>query len=265
MKKTILLSIFFSLIVQLGFSQSADQWNQKNEEGKRVGKWRDYHPSGKLRYEGQFDNGVPFDVFRYYFQSGKLQTVLTYEDESVAIGKHYYENGEPMAEGKYINQLKEGTWITYGTGGVKVEEGSYLAGKKYGTWRTFYPSGKIAEEVSLENDLEEGALKVYFEDGTLKQEAFYKGGFLEGKSTFYNPEGKEILSGAYFKSSRNGDWVYYSDSLQTKTILKYDKGILLNPEAVELLPDDSDLYKNNVKDELEFEDLNGKIKYEKSE
>jgi antitoxin component YwqK of YwqJK toxin-antitoxin module len=265
MKNTILLSLFFAFLAQGTFCQESEQWNQKNEQGQRIGKWRDYHSSGKLRYEGQFDQGMPFDVFKYYFQSGNVQTVLTYENSSVANGEHYYENGDLMAKGKYIDRQKEGIWVTYGDKEVIVEKGSYLAGKKYGAWKTFYPSGKIAEEIVLENDLEEGPLRVYFDDGTLKQEATYSKGFLEGRSVFYNPEGKKILSGNYYKSSRDGDWIYFDDSLNIENVLKYDKGKLLNPEAEELIEDDADLFKDNVKDELEFEDLKGKIKYEKSE
>jgi antitoxin component YwqK of YwqJK toxin-antitoxin module len=237
-QNTLILLLVFS--INLLNAQSDSLWNQSDENNQKIGKWRAYHSNGKLRYEGQFNEGKPFDVFRYYFSNGDLQSVLKYKSDTESYATHYYQNGDLMASGKYVNQKKDSVWISYGEDNVVVEKGGFINGKKYGSWKTFYKSGQVAEEQFLENDLENGPLKIYFEDGSLKQEAIYKDGFLEGLSTFYDPAGNKTLKGKYVKGARDGRWIYYKELLEVEKVLEYDKGRLLNPE-VENLIDDSTL------------------------
>jgi antitoxin component YwqK of YwqJK toxin-antitoxin module len=170
-------------------------------------------------------------------------------------------NADLMAEGKYLNQIKDSTWISYGENNIKVEEGSYITGRRFGSWRTFYSNGQIAEDIFFENDLENGSYKVFYEDGNIKQEATYESGFLEGLSTNYDASGNKTLKGMYVKGSRDGRWIYYKELLEVDKVLEYDKGRLLNPEA-EIIIEDSDKFRSNVKDVLEYDDLKGKIKYD---
>jgi antitoxin component YwqK of YwqJK toxin-antitoxin module len=258
----ILIPVLFCFLFKTSFGQGGEEWNQKDEKGQKVGKWRAYYSNGNLRYEGQFREGQPFSIFKYYFQDGKLKTVLRHRSATEAYAEHYYQTGDLMATGKYTNQKKDSVWTSFGAGNVKVEQGGYIAGKKYGIWRTFYPNGQVAEEVTIVNDLENGPYKSYFIDGTLKQEGTYENGLLEGLSEFYDANGNKILKGKYYRGSRDGRWIYYKELLKVDKVLEYDKGQLLNPEALDTLENDSEEYRNNIKDYLEFEDLKGKIKYE---
>ena len=52
--------------------------------------------------------------------------------KAIEMVKLFYQNGEIMAKGKYVNQKKEGLWISYGTESIKVEEGNYEEDKKEG-------------------------------------------------------------------------------------------------------------------------------------
>lgn len=255
------LVLLFSLSVNLVYAQSDSLWNQTNKNEQKVGQWRAYHPNGNLRYQGQFKEGKPFDVFRYYFSNGDLQSVLKFKNDTETYATHYYQNGDMMAAGKYVNEIKDSVWVAYGEDNVVVEKGGYIGGKKYGPWKTYYRNGQVAEEIFFENDLENGSLKIYFEDGSIKQEATYKDGFLEGLSTFYDVSGNKTLKGKYVKGARDGRWIYYKELLEVEKVLEYDKGRLLNPEAEQLI-DDSEEFQQNKKDVLEFEDLNGRIKYE---
>ncbi len=261
MKKIFLFLVSSLFLIGLSFSQE-NSWNQTNEKGGKVGDWRAFYPNGKLRYIGSFEDNVPVDTFYYYFQSGKLKTILMYDSINSAKAKLYYETGEMLAEGRYTNNKKEGMWISYGAKNIKVEQGTFLDGKKYGPWKTFYEDGTVSMEVYFENDLEQGPVKYYYLDGKLKQEANYRDGFLDGLSTNYDSQGKKVLKGIYYKGARDGRWIYYDDQQNMETVLEYDKGELLNPDALKEIDYESDQYRGNVKDVLEFEDLRGRIKYD---
>tara|TARA_B100001109_G_C18864333_1_gene476052 strand:- start:8099 stop:8926 length:828 start_codon:yes stop_codon:yes gene_type:complete len=262
------LSVFILFTLQLSlFAQdsTAVNWNQLDENGLKVGKWQANYQSGSRRYVGQFENGKPFGVFKYYFPSGELQTVLEYFDREgrQAFATLYYHTGEKMAEGWYLDQKKDSTWKTFGANETILSEGAYYQGEKYGLWKTYYPNGVLAEELYFQNDYEHGPMKTYFDNGKLKQEANFENGFLNGLSIQYDPQGKKIIKGIYYKGARDKNWVYYKD-LEVDKVLEYDKGKLLNPEVLPETDGDSlmNSIRNNRKDYLEFEDLRGKIKYE---
>lgn len=256
--------LFFSafFVLQLLSGQNNETWNKKNEKGEKVGQWKGYHKSGKVRYIGQFEKDIPVGVFRYYFETGEVKTVLKYKNRDEAYATHYYQNGEPMAKGKFLNQKKDSTWETYGAHRTLVDRGSYLRGKKYGVWKTYYANGQVSDEVTFEADLEQGTYKKYYSNGTLKQESLYKDGFLEGLSIFYGGNGKKTSKGLYVRGYRNGHWVYYDDKQEVQYVLKYKMGTLLNPEDKITEEEDLSKYKNNRKDVLEFEDLERKITYD---
>lgn len=262
MKKAIIfftVTFFGSLFV---FAQGEPSWNQIDSKGQKMGRWRAYHENGKLRYTGQFEEDQPYDEFRYYFTTGDLQSVLTFENSSTAKARLFYQNGDLMAEGTYKNQKREGKWTSYGDQNIKVEEGEYINGMKEGSWKTFFPNGKIASETNYINNLKEAEFKRYYDNGALKQDGIYENDKLNGLSTFYKPDGKKFLKGIYQNDMRDKNWIYYDDKMEVKNVLEYQEGVLMNPEELETIDYDSEPYRNNIKDVLEFDDLRGKIRYE---
>ena len=243
-------------------AQSDPSFNQKNEKGQKTGKWKGYHKNGKLRYVGQFSNDTPVDTFFHYFPSGELQTVLIYRNPKEAYAIHYYQTGELLAQGKYLNREKDSIWTSYRAKNIKVEKGNYLKGQKHGKWETFYENGMVSKEVNYENDKPEGSFKAYFQNGKVKQEGIYENGLLNGLSTLYDSQGKKILKGIYKNGIRDKRWIYYDDKQRVEKVLIYENGKLMNPELLDNIMEDLEKYKNNRKDVLEFEDLRGRISYE---
>lgn len=255
-----LLLFFFSLSHING--QDSTEFNLKNEEGQKIGRWKGYHEDGSLRYKGQFENGQPFGTFRHYFPDGKLQSILMYKTPSVAYVTHYYSTGEKLAKGKYINQKKDSTWLTYGAKNKVVEQGDYDMGKKVGIWKTFYLNGAISAEMNYNNDVKDGSYIMYFENGKVKDESTFVNGKLNGLSTLYDSQGKKVLKGIYKDGVRDKRWIYYDEKQQVEKVLVYENGKLTNPEVLDKIEEDLEKYKDNRKDVLEFEDLRGRISYE---
>lgn len=265
--RQIAFMLFFFFTSSLGMMAqpytSAEGFNLKNAEGKPDGVWRKFHTNGQIRFEGQFKDGVEFGLFRYYDDAGNLRSTLNYLGKEKAYAKHFHANGNIMAEGLLVERKKDSIWNKYNTNGKLLEKGGYLNGKKYGNWVTYFENGQISEELYFEEDMEHGPFKIYFPDGKLRQEAHYENGFLEGLATFYDAEGNKRLKGMYYRGSRDGRWIYYKELLEVEKVLEYDKGKLLNPEEhEEFLKDDSDQFRNNRKDYLEFDDLRKRINYD---
>lgn len=263
MKRNAFFTIAFILLwLPMSIAQLDSSWNSTNTNGQKEGKWRAYHENGMLRYVGQFKEGQPEGEFKYFFNSGDLQSVLNFETPKVANARLFYQSGDLMAEGKYINQKKDGLWISYGGSNIKLEEGAYVSGLKEGEWKTYFASGLVSAVSQYENDLQIGEYKSYYENGKLKQESLYANGKLHGLSTFYKSTGKKYLKGIYLNGMRDKRWIYYEDNMKVEKVLEYQEGVLLNPELLDTINYDSDPYKQNIKDVLEFDDLRGKIKYE---
>lgn len=259
--------IFVSLLafgcLQL-VAQGSDAWNQKDQSGNKIGKWRGYYPGGALRYEGRFSDDQPIDTFQYFYRDGKLQTLLTYVPDTIgkALAVHFYQNGDTLAKGYFFNQMKTGIWRTYGENSVLLSTGLYKADKQNGKWVTYYPSGSIAEEKQFKDGIENGPFKMYFEDGQIKQDAFFLNGALHGQITYYQENGKKEQEGEYVQDLRDGKWFLYNEKGLLDKTLKYEKGKLLNPEVLEEGDYNKEEFKDQRKDRLEFEDLREKTTYE---
>lgn len=260
---TLVLMLFLS--TSLLFAQDNKEWNQSNDKGEKVGPWRAFHENGKLRYQGQFNANQPVGEFRYFFDDGNLQSTLIFDKDNPSKSKatHFYQTGEKMAEGDYLDQKKSGEWRAFGAGGVLVEESSYIDGAKFGDWRLFYPNGKLLSEVYVERDLEQGIKREFYPDGGLKKEETYKDGYREGATYMYSVTADTLVKGNFLKDVHHGDWFYFNEDKTIDKILTYDKGKLLNPEVIEDMFISPEENKENVKDFLEFEDLRGTIQYDK--
>lgn len=243
-----LLLSFISLIAQEGPPEN--------------GSYTKYYKSGKVKFIGQFKDSQPYGIFKYYFESGELQSQLEHLSPEEVKAIHYYQTGEKMAEGVYLNQKKQGLWSTYGAREIVVEQGNYISGKKYEVWKTFYPNGKLSHEVSFQNDLENGTFKKYFESGNLLQEGTYTMGYRQGKTVYYHQNGKVKVTGQYEKDTRDGKWVFFNEKGEEYRIIEFEEGRRLTPLFEDEEAEDLDLFKHQIKDELDYEDMEGKIKYD---
>jgi antitoxin component YwqK of YwqJK toxin-antitoxin module len=258
-----LYKIAFTLALCIGASLNIEAQNKIDKDGLKTGIWKGVYENGKLRYQGQFEADFPVGTFTYYYNSGELKMTLTWINNFESQAKLYYQNKELMAEGNYLNKKRTGNWITYGANKVKVTEGNYLSGKKYELWKTFYPNGKVSEEVNFEADLEEGDFKSYFETGELRQKAFYVDGYRSGKTTLYYGSGSVRIKGQFKKDVKDGIWVYYNEDQSINRKVEFDLGKRITPYGENELPEDIELFREKVKDDLEVEDMQGTIRYDK--
>ena len=74
-----ILSICLSFTAITVFAQ-LPEINQLTPDGLKTGKWQQKHSSGKLKYEGTFENDTPVGEFKRYDVNGKLTSTLLYSN-----------------------------------------------------------------------------------------------------------------------------------------------------------------------------------------
>jgi antitoxin component YwqK of YwqJK toxin-antitoxin module len=81
--------------------------------------------------------------------------------------KEFNKHAVLVAEGEYVNGLKQGTWREYydDTGALLIEE-NYKNGIPHGRYRSFHPNGQLCGEGEFINGLREGYFRLYDEQGT---------------------------------------------------------------------------------------------------
>ena len=124
MKKRINLSL---LLILITFSVLGQEINQTDAQGKKQGIWKKYYPSNDgLFYEGQFKDDKAIGSFKHYYENGDLKSITIYGDNRVR-SEVYYNNGQLMATGVFIDQKKDSTWLYFDRSGwLSLKEQSVL-------------------------------------------------------------------------------------------------------------------------------------------
>lgn len=220
MRKLIL--ILLSLVSISSFAQNDAVINRTDAKGNKQGVWKKME-KGKMVYEGQFKDNVPYGTFKYYHANGKLKSTTEFIQ-----GVHkvktvmYHENEHKASEGIFIDQLKDGEWRYYSSTDKLIAIEHYAMGKRTGEWKVFSAeSGILLEERNYLNDKLNGLYKAYYVDGAVSLEQNYLDGKLNGKSISYYPKNVISSTGNYLKGQRIGSWDFYDTKGKIRSTVEY--------------------------------------------
>lgn len=223
------ISLFF-FTLSVSYSQEV-KLNQYDKKNKKTGSWIGYHDnSNAKRYTGQFLAGIPKDVFHYYAIEGHLSAIVNFINDSISSSEMYFDNGNIMAKGKFINKMKQGKWYTYSRYGDLLNVFNFNAGAMQGKQYLYYPANtetnqvKLMEEYNCEKGLKNGKWKQYFKLGTIKSEGFYEMGTKEGVFTYYFLNGSVDTKGLYRNNKKHGPWLYYDGENKNMKKISYNNG-----------------------------------------
>lgn len=233
MKKLLAMWIFMMLFLPYGIAQ-----NKIDTHGLRQGKWIGTYSNGAVRYRGQFLDGRPFGMFRYYYPAGMLKAKMAYSDNGrIAHMISFQLDGKILAQGKFIHHKKDSTWLYYSdVDGKLVLEENYKTGIKQGPVIVYYPStGKPSELTDYKNGLKNGRWIKYFPDGTVSTSGFYVNDTLQGSFRVYDVNGKLLIKGQYKNALQDGLWMTYDTlgNLQKKQL--YKGGLPVKPKKTKKL------------------------------
>ncbi|MGQ8336363.1 toxin-antitoxin system YwqK family antitoxin [Sunxiuqinia sp. A32] len=224
-----IIFIFFSIVV---FSQD-DNYNKRDDQGRKQGIWKKYQDNGKLLYEGTFMNDKPVGEFKRYHPNGMLMAYLKHDVYSDTTNAELFDTrARLIARGMYIGQKKTGIW-SYFTDGKLISEEVYKNGLKDGKSKTYYPTGELFEETEWENNKQSGVYRAYFKNGKPYMECQMKLGQRNGTCQVNHENGQLELDAYYKNGLRQNKWNYYDTSGNLSYTLEYDLGVLMNPEVLD--------------------------------
>jgi antitoxin component YwqK of YwqJK toxin-antitoxin module len=225
--------LFFILIAMIPFSgYSQETLNKKDASGRRQGTWIKLDTAGHKVYEGQFKNNIPQGTFKYYFPDGSMKAVSVFSDNGrTTVTTTYFPNGKKNAEGKYVNEKREGLWRFFSKFDESlVSEEVYKTGKKDGIAKTYFAGKAMAEVTNWKNGLREGPWIQYFDDGTVKLQGTYKNDLKEGTLTVFYPTGQKFNTGQYLDGYPDGKWFTYDLDGKLLSTDSYDHGVLIKTD-----------------------------------
>ncbi|MCK9254905.1 MAG: hypothetical protein M0P36_03865 [Bacteroidales bacterium] len=229
MKKIFILSLFVLSFYAISFSQTTRKndsiLNFVDINNNKQGKWEKKYKNGQIRYKGFFVDNIPTGVFTYYFENGKIKSVLNYDENGGAQAEIFWNNGNRAAKGYYDNNNNRHlTWNIYFEDGKKSAIINYNHGKAEGNVLIFYQN---TEKLALNCNYKEGKLDgqyiKYFQSGAKIEEGTYKNGSRNGYWKFYSNGGIIDEEGLFVNGEKEGEWKVYSKNPKGD-IINYDKG-----------------------------------------
>lgn len=182
----------------------------------KIGKWEYYYRDGRLEQSGSYMRGLPDGLWTWLYENGQ-----TWREEEYAMGEEdgpsveYSDSGTVIAQGNYIEGLKEGKWIFEMND--HREEGEYFEGERKGKWEYYYrDSEKLSFEGEYENGQENGTHIYYYPDGKVKRRGNYSAGVKTGLWEYFNEDGARIITIEYEDGREvkyNGEKIKYGRRL----------------------------------------------------
>jgi antitoxin component YwqK of YwqJK toxin-antitoxin module len=134
--------------------------------------------------------------------------------------KTYSQDSTNRVDG---NNLKQGHWIYYNDvkklpdyrPDQKVEEGDYVDNRKNGTWVTYYSNDKVKHELTYQNNRPNGFATFYYKNGNKSEEGIWKNNKWVGEYKYYYENGQMAYDWNYNESGkREGAQKYYHENGQ---------------------------------------------------
>jgi antitoxin component YwqK of YwqJK toxin-antitoxin module len=188
-----------------------------------------------IRYEGYFVNDKPVGEWKRFHQNGRLKAILFYSPVFGMVRAEIYDTeGILVSKGNYINNAKDSIW-TYYNKNVVVARESYHVGLMNGASYSYLPDGKVISQTNWTNGKLDGISREYYPSGEKESVINYQDGKRQGAFWIFYESGNPQTEGQYKQDQWDGNWKYYNQDGSLKFLLRYNNGILLNPETVDSL------------------------------
>ena len=211
--------------------------------GRMEGPWKEYHPNGQLKSQGEYLNSKRIGEWVFYYPNGKIEQKGKYDKKGKAQGpwKWYYESGNLWREETYRNDQQDGTMTEYMDAADKdsakvITKGDYIDGQKEGPW--MFQMADYREEGDYKDDKRDGEWKHYYTDTKkLRFVGKFIDGVPDGMQIYYYPNGKEKQTGKYEGGQKEGDWRFYDESGFIFLTILFKNDIEIRFDGVKVTPE----------------------------
>jgi len=201
----------FSLLLLFLFTQLHAQKTEKYFDYR----WNECKPNVARFYRQIIKTDSGYCRKDYYLKERKLNMMGNFKDSLLKIktGKfHYFHaNGYPGSFGKYVNDKKEGLWLSYHDNKVKADSTVYLHDRAIGKSLSWYPNRNLSDSAYTNAD-GSGVTKSWFDNRSVSSTGQYAAGHKkQGLWKYYHLNGK-ISSLETFIDSELIDLKYFDEN-----------------------------------------------------
>ncbi|MDC1221648.1 toxin-antitoxin system YwqK family antitoxin [Salibacteraceae bacterium] len=188
---------FIPLLIFLFASAITFGQNATNADGRRVGAWivkgvdskKPGYSDDAIVEKGNYANGRKVGLWVTYFPSGKVKSEITHiNGRPKGPYKTFYENGKIEDQGNWALNKQTGDFKRYYENGQVSQNFSFNdSGKRDGKQVYYHENGQVMIEGNWAGGKEDGEIKEYFSDGSVKSVRVFHGGQMDdSKSSFKN-------------------------------------------------------------------------------
>lgn len=236
------------LYYKAGMLRRREDINKVDGLGMRQGPWKEFHPNGKVRSEGQYVDDRRQGIFKEYDAQGGLKEMVKYdggvvdqkaqETLTVDIKRTFHPNGKVASIGSYSKSGKrEGLFKQFDTNGkattatifqgdvLMAEGGVNELGVMQGPWVEYYASGEKRAEGSYSEGKKEGDWTYYHKSGKVEQKGHFMNGLAQGEWKWYFDNGSLHREEHYRKGKEDGASSEYDEEGHVVTQGEYIDGL----------------------------------------
>jgi antitoxin component YwqK of YwqJK toxin-antitoxin module len=190
-----------------------DMTGQHDPDGKRIGIWRSFAPSGLLLWERRYDESGYVRERQFYSDTNVVRRRYTYleSNPSLLVGEDVVWRINSTVEyvANYDQQGRlNGLYSHWHENGMPSIAGNYSNGLRTGEFKTWDVDGTLGQVMSYQDDLPHGSCRRWFH-GVLSLSSNYEKGVLQGAYEEYYATGELSVSGQYGNGIKTGTWTYY--------------------------------------------------------
>jgi antitoxin component YwqK of YwqJK toxin-antitoxin module len=151
-------------------------------------------------------------VFSMLFVFAQESNINKTDAKGLKQGVWEEKNATGISNGQYINDQKDGNWITHGSNGSLTRIESFSKGIREGIFVEIDQRGYLVSEMYYVNNLLEGTAKKFFYGTNPASIIEYKQGKISGKKKEYyeNAAGKMKEESNYLDDVKDGASVFYA-------------------------------------------------------
>jgi uncharacterized protein len=192
-------------------------------EGRFQGPWKIFYPTGEVKAEGSFVDGMKDGEWTYFFTNTKVEQRGSYTlDLPNGAWKWYYENGVLLREERFRKGKEDGLMVEYDREGNEISKGEFIDGLKTGPWIQHVNDHK--EAGSYLDGEKHGEWVFYFDNEEVNFEGEFSVGSPIGKHRWFYYDGKLKKEGKYKSGEKHGPWKQYDEFGVLQMVIKYNYG-----------------------------------------
>jgi len=162
------------------------------------------------------------------FVSAQDATTNQTDAKGLKQGQWEEKTATGISKGLYVNDQKEGNWISYGSNGNLMRIEAFSKGLHEGIFMEIDQRGYLVTEMYYKNNLLEGVAKKYFYGTNPASVIDYKQGKMNGKKKVYyeNAAGKLTEESEYTNDIKSGSSNFYAINGDPIAEFIYKDGLL---------------------------------------